>query len=315
MSRLLHPIAMPCRRGVMTLNLTRGCLHRCLYCYASAYRAAPPPGTTALYPQLIPRLRAELSRRRLPAFVQLSTTSDLFQPAPEVRRVAGEALSLLLERGVGVSFLTKGLIPEPCYSLFRRFPGRVYATIGLVSLDPRFHRLWEPGTAPPELRLENIERLGEAGVPVEVRLDPVIPGLSDGEEELDSLFSAVARRGVSQVVVSFLLLRPGVARRLWEGLPPALERRLFSFYRGSCYVAVGASRTTRLPSVEWRREMCGRISQIARGYGVRTRLCACKNPDTGGDLCHAGVDGFFSGLSLMKPPDRAEAVGVTRCGR
>ena len=38
---ILHPFAMRCTQGVYALNVSRGCAHRCAYCYARAYRDAP----------------------------------------------------------------------------------------------------------------------------------------------------------------------------------------------------------------------------------------------------------------------------------
>src|SRR4030065_612624 len=43
-SHVLHPFAIPCMQGVLALNVTRGCAHACVYCYARAYPEAPPRG-------------------------------------------------------------------------------------------------------------------------------------------------------------------------------------------------------------------------------------------------------------------------------
>lgn len=286
---------MPCRRGVVALNPFLGCGHGCLYCYAQGYRGSPPPGTVQPVSDLLPRLCQELGRGRLPPMVSLSTTTDPFPPHPTLLELSYRAMELLLERGIRLSLLTKGFILPAFCSLFRRFPGRVYVTIGLVSLDPFYHRIWEPGTVPAQARLENLERLGEAGVPVVVRIDPVIPGVSDDEEGLGELFRALARRRVERVAVGFLFLRPSLLPRLRQGLLPSLLARLLPHYAGSPFQRVGGSATTQLLHPGYRRQAYQKLKAVAASFGVSAALCACKNPDLGGDPCHREADAYLLG--------------------
>jgi len=190
-----------------------------------------------------------------------------------------EAIALLLERGIPVSFLTKGEIPGELYPLLARYRPLVRAQVGLVSVDSAYQRTFEPGAAPPAVRLENLRRLRAAGIPVEARVDPVIPGLTDGDAAAHRLFAALAGAGVSQAILSFLILRPAIWSQLISELPPGLAHRLRDHFLGGPVTRVAASERTWLPRRSYREEAYHRLCAIAAGYGIATRLCACKNPD------------------------------------
>lgn len=305
--QILHPFAIPCMQGVLALNVTRGCAHSCAYCYCRAYPEAPPPGQLPVYENLPARLEAELARmRRLPRAVSLCTASDPFQPFPEVLSVTYRAAELLLERGITVTFLTKGWIPDEFVGLFAQYPGQVRARIGLLSLEARYHRLFEPGTALPEARLGNLRRLREAGIAVGVRHDPVIPGVTDRREDLNRLFGTLAAEGITHLDVGYLYIRPGIARLLGDELPPAVSRPLLRQFRGGPLATVAASASTQLLPADLRIRSLFRLRMAAREHGITPILCRCKNPDLQeANCCQASRE-----LAYPIPPRRVRQLSL-----
>ena len=70
---------------------------------------------------------------------------------------------------------------------------RVNFSIG--TLDEEVWRISEPGTPPPWRRVEALARLTEAGLPCGVLVAPILPGLSDGEEQLSAGRAGLRRGG------------------------------------------------------------------------------------------------------------------------
>jgi DNA repair photolyase len=66
----------------------------------------------------------------------------------------------------------------------------------------------EPRTSSPERRLDAIEQLAQAGVPVAVFLAPLIPGLND--HEIPSILMAAVERGATEASCVPLRLPYGV---------------------------------------------------------------------------------------------------------
>ena len=57
----------------------------------------------------------------------------------------------------------------------------VSATISITSQDQSLIRVMEPRTSSPQARFSAIQKLAEVGVPVNVNVAPIIPGLNDAE--------------------------------------------------------------------------------------------------------------------------------------
>jgi DNA repair photolyase len=292
-SAVLKPSTLVCIDREPTINVTRGCAHRCTYCYARAYPEYPGDDRVQLYANLPEKLADELTRRRkMPGRVHFSSSSDCFGPYAEVQRATYRAMKVVLERGIPVAFLTKGYIRRPFYGLFRTHADLVDAQIGLITVHRPTARLVEPGAARPRLRLRTLRRLCRLGIPTSVRVDPIIPGLTDTPDQLRRLLSAIARCGARHVAASYLFLRPGIRRALERELhPPILRERVLRAYRAGRSIVHRANPDgagiTVLPA--WRRQQgFERLHNLARQLGIRISVCTCKNTDLdAGDRCNA----------------------------
>ncbi|UCF93162.1 MAG: radical SAM protein [Desulfobacterales bacterium] len=277
-----------CLRSVYTLNVTRGCEFRCVYCYARGYPAAPPAGTVHLFGDLPARLAQELDRprrRKVIDGVAFNTASDSFQTHPRILDITYQAMQVLLDRGIGLSFLTKGWIPDRFGPLFADHPGLVAARIGLVSLRPHYRDLFEPHAATAAERLQNIERLIAWGIPVEVRIDPIIPFVTDDEASIRELYEALAARGIRTVSLSYLHLRPALLDQLQQELPPTELSLIGACFKTRPWSVVGASTRSKLMPRVLRQKGYARFMGLAPEFGIKPFICACKNPDLPAHLC------------------------------
>ena len=289
--RILNRPQFACLRSACSLNVTRGCGFLCVYCYARGYPEAPPPGEVHLYKNLPEKLARELDnprRRSRISWVAFNTASDCFQPHPDVLDVTYEAMKTILDRGIGISFLTKGCVPDRFIDLFSSSPHLVLPRIGLVSVDPAYQELFEPHAASPSERLENLDRLLGKGIHAEVRVDPIIPFLTDDESSVRKLCRAVFDRGVVELSISYLHLRPAILEQLRGELPRTEFELLRSCFGAGHWTEVGSSSRSKLIPRSIRERGYGRFREIAGGFGISARVCSCKNPDMPGELCGWG---------------------------
>jgi len=184
--------------------------------------------------------------------------------------------------------LTKGLIPHRFFDLLRISPEKILTQIGLVSLSERYWKDYEPGTPSPEKRLENILRLKEIGILPEVRVDPIIPFVTDTEAEAVTLFRRLQEAGVKRVTLSYLHLRPAIERQLMTELSPLHRKVIESCFKAREWKAIGSSTRTKLLPKTLREKGYQRMKEIGEGFGIAASVCQCKNPDLKGDLCGSG---------------------------
>ncbi len=162
------------------------------------------------------------------------------------------------------------------------------AQIGLVSLSERYWKGYEPHTPSPEQRIENIRNLKKIGISPEIRIDPIIPFVTDTEVEVESLFVRLEALGVKRVTLSYLHLRPAIQQQLMKELSPLHQRIIESCFRTQEWKTVGSSSKTKLLPRPIRERGYERIREIAERFGITALICQCKNPDLKGDLCGSG---------------------------
>jgi len=296
---ILTPSAIPCLHDLPTINITEGCALGCTYCYIQGYSHYPGAERVVLYENTPDVLREELRRRRRkPGRVYFSPSSDAFQDLPRVQEVSIRTMQVLLEAGVEIAFLTKGLVDRRFLELFATAPHMVFAQIGITTLERRLWREFEPRTAPPEERVRYAKSLVAIGMHTTARLDPLIPDLTDTDANLIPLFGALASAGVHEAAASYLFLRPVFAARVTEQLrvlnPNAAPAGwVYQRFDGDC---TGG----HMIGLDERRHRFARLDALARSAGIRLRTCHCKNPELTGSGCE------IAGPRDATPPPAAQ---------
>ena len=103
------------------------------------------------------------------------------------------------------------------------------ANLSIGTLDEAVWHTSEPGTPPPLRRVEAVARLNEAGVPCGVLIAPILPGISDGDEQLAA--SSRVRRGRSRLDLEHRAPSPPRRARAVHALARASAADLVERYR------------------------------------------------------------------------------------
>lgn len=273
---------LKCLSQVASINPSLGCVHQCAYCYARGYSIYPGDGRVLVYGNMPEKLKNELStRRKLPAYVFFSPICDVLQPIPQVLMVTYELMKVLLEYGIGINLLTKGRIPTKFLELFSHYKKLVHVQIGITTVDRDIQTKIEPYAATPQERILNIKRLIEIGITPEVKLDPLIPGVTDTESNLTTLLEALQGFGVNSTGINYLFLRPQIKKNLYKALvnTPFLPK-ILDHYQNSKSINLLAEQSRVIAlDVYYRKRAYEQISRWARDFGIYAYVCGCKNPD------------------------------------
>jgi DNA repair photolyase len=235
-----------------TINAYRGCSHACTYCFARPTHAFLGMDTGADFERRIvvkvnavERLAAELRDPRWGRdHIAMGTNTDPYQPAEGRYRLTRGLVTELLKAGNEFSILTKSpmILRDIDVLAEAAGAGLVRCNLSIGTLDEDVWRASEPGTPPPQRRVEAVERLNAAGIPTGVLIAPVLPGMSDAPEQLKDVVSACVAAGAVSVSPILLHLRPGVREVFmpWlEGYRPDLVARYDELYTSS-YASPGA---------------------------------------------------------------------------
>ena len=157
-------------------------------------------------------LRAALSRKSwTPDVIAMSGVTDCYQPAERELRLTRGCLGVLLDFRNPVAIITKSALvarDADVLAELARFDA-ASVSISITTLDEELASRMEPRAARPRRRLDAIEQLANAGVPVHVITAPVAPGLND--HEVADILAAAAARGATSASYVPLRLPHGVA--------------------------------------------------------------------------------------------------------
>ncbi|HUG65770.1 MAG TPA: radical SAM protein [Gaiellaceae bacterium] len=211
-----------------SLNPYMGCVHRCTFCYVRHFeqRADRPSGerygrSIRVKPNIAEVLRRELAR---PSWqreeVAMGTATDPYQPAEGRFRLTRACIGELAASATPFSIVTRGPLVvrdvDVLAEAAREVTVAVY--ISLPTLDLDVWRSTEPGTAPPSSRLRAIRTLADAGIDVGVGMAPILPGLSDRPEQLETVVRAAREAGARTIWAGVVRLRQGVREHFLEAL-------------------------------------------------------------------------------------------------
>jgi DNA repair photolyase len=231
-----------------TINPYRGCSHACTYCFARPTHeylglngADDFERRIVVKINAVERLAAELARPSWPGeHIAMGTNTDPYQQCEGRYRLTRGIVETLGAARNPFSILTKSTMVQRDLDVLaaaaERTSVRVNFSIG--TLDEPVWRISEPGTPPPGRRVEALARLNEAGVPCGVLIAPILPGLSDGEEQLSEVVRACIEAGAVSISSIGLHLRPGVRELFMPWLarvrPDLVERyeQLYSARNG-----------------------------------------------------------------------------------
>ena len=250
-----------------SLNPYTGCVHRCTFCYVRAFeqRADRPSDdrygrTIRVKLNVADVLRAELARRTWAREeVTIGAATDPYQPAEGRYRLTRACIVELARARTPTSIITRGPLVWRDVDVLQEAACRaeVSVNVSVPTLDDRVWRTTEPGTAPPRKRLEIVRRLVDAGIRTNVAVAPILPGLSDGPEQLAETVRAAREAGAHHLWASVLHLRPGTREHFLEALArdwPSESARYERLYAGKSYLPASETEPVRTLVAELARE-------------------------------------------------------------
>ena len=236
-----------------TINPYRGCTHACSFCFARATHTFLDMNAGVDFEtKIVVKVNApDVLRRQLRAkrwkgeHIAMGTATDPYQRAEGRYKLMPGIISTLTEYRNPFSVLTKGTLILRDLDLLvdAAQVTDVSTAFSIGTLDEDAWAKSEPGTPHPRKRMEAVAKLNGAGIPCGVMVAPILPGISDGIEQLRNVVTAAADAGATHITPILLHLRPKVKEVYMDWLQttyPELVTRYESMYGRSSYAAQGA---------------------------------------------------------------------------
>lgn len=184
------------------MNLYKGCCHKCIYCdsRSSCYQVEEFDRVRAKENE-IEILNKELSSKRKKGVIGIGAMSDTYNPFEKEYEITRKALKLISKYNFGVSIETKSNLITRDIDLFKEINSKVNVILKftITTADDVLSKIIEPCVCVSSERLKAMKKLSDEGLFVGTLLTPIIPFITDSEENIREVIRLSAENGAKFV--------------------------------------------------------------------------------------------------------------------
>ncbi len=207
-----------------SVNPFEGCSCNCLYCYirGSKYGENMNERLT-LKSNILPVLEKQLqlrAKKNQYGIVAVGSATDAYMHHEEKLEITKAILELLLKYRFPVFISTKQTLITRDIALLKEIDKvailpvdlklslkrGVILSVSLSTTNEKISNILEPGAAPPLQRLQLIRQLKTEGFLAGVNAIPILPFISDTEEELEKIIAAAKQHDADYILAGGLTL-------------------------------------------------------------------------------------------------------------
>jgi len=256
-----------------TVNPYRGCEFGCQYCYARYTHEFMELNGQDFEKKIYVKQDAgliaarDLGTKKVHGdHIAIGTATDPYQPAEREYGATRAILEQMAMRsGLSISITTKSDQVLRDVDLLRRIGehSAISVNLSITTMRTRLARILEPRAPRPDLRMNAVRDLRRAGIAAGVFAMPVLPGITDREEDLEALARAARDAGAQWFAASVVFLMPSAQKQFMPFLDakfPKLARRYREWFSREAYA----------PET-YRKEISARVAALRKKYGLGVR--------------------------------------------
>lgn len=201
-----------------TINPYRGCEFACKYCYARYTHEFMEMRDGIEFEQKIyakqhaaDLLRQEIRKVNPGEQIAIGTATDPYQPIERKLEITRAILEEFARHsGLELGIVTKSSLVSRDIDVLRQIAQRneIFVNCTITTTDAELARILEPRAPRPDLRLQALRKLRDAGIGAGVICAPVLPGISDSPKQLEAVVRGAAEAGANYVYANPLFLKP-----------------------------------------------------------------------------------------------------------
>ncbi len=275
--QVMNRVSVPQMPFTWSLNPYRGCTHGCSFCYARethSFMGLAPDDKFQKHifvkenaPAALERQLDGLARkhhfnlRAMAAAIGLlciGTATDPYQPIEAREKLTRKCLEVLARYSVPVTITTRSPLILRDLDLLSKMDIRS-VNISVNTLNRKIWRDLEPATPAPAKRLETVRELVRNGLNAGILLAPIVPFLTDSDDELEAVLEAAQVHQAAFVSPSVLRLTPDVKSWFLQSIAqryPELLPKYQQLYR------------TTYPTRAYADALMQRVNRLMRKYAV-----------------------------------------------
>lgn len=222
------------------LNVYRGCIHHCQYCYAlySHQHLESNNFFKDVYVKtnIVEVLEKELSKKSWKReIVNIGSVCDSYQAAERKYELMPKILKLMIKYRTPVIISTKSDLILRDFDLIDELSRITYVNVAatITTMDEAIRKKLEPNAVPSADRFKMLKEFKKTNASTGLHMMPIVPYLTDSSENIEKLFAAAKDANVSYVLPGVMYLRSQTRKHFFNFLEkdfPELVEKYHTVY-------------------------------------------------------------------------------------
>jgi DNA repair photolyase len=185
-----------------SMNIYRGCQHQCIYCDSrSKVYGIGDLSHIRIKMNSLNLLEKALSRKLKKATIGTGSMNDPYMPIEKKEQLTRKALEIIESRHFPVHVATKSDLVLRDKDILKEI-GKIYSAVSITitTANDELSKKIEPGAPVSSIRFNALKQMADAGVYSGVLLTPVLPYITDNEENITEIVRKASDAGASYVL-------------------------------------------------------------------------------------------------------------------
>jgi len=261
-----------CTAERLLINPYNGCSIDCFCCYAKAlpgyFRIFQEQKIVTVFQNFDRVIAAQLDSIAIASCGYLSPVTDPFQPINQHYHLSEKIIEEFVKRNIPIEFITKSKVPPIVIELLRT-QKHSFGQFSLLTPKEELRQHLMEGGATTEEIFQEMKRLVRYSIPVVLRVDPIIPYLTDNFSDLKNLIEQAIGTGVSHIVASVMdipwRIYPSVMKKVasWDSQLAYNLKQLYREKFDGYYHA----------KIDYRKSLFQKLRNFCDQKGITFALC------------------------------------------
>jgi DNA repair photolyase len=240
-----------------TLNPYSACSFNCLYCYIRGSKYGEHmEDKLAIKTNAVELLEKQLKNKAKKGqygFIVVSSATDPYLQIEKETHLTRQLLEVIAHYRFPVHIITKSDLVVRDFDILKKInensilpadlepklAHKALITFSFSTIDPAIGKIFEPGAPSPEVRLGALKQATQAGFHSGVSMMPLLPYITDTDEQLESMYSAFKSAAAKYVFPASMTLfgngnsdsKPLMMRAISKHYPDLLSKyeKLFQY--------------------------------------------------------------------------------------
>jgi len=212
--------------------------------------------------------------KTVPDAILIGQNYEPFSSFEKTRTLAIGFGKFLASQGFKIWYQTRATLDLELFETLLYLEENVQLLLPFHTLNDRIAKLIEPFCPAPNTRLKQIETLKNLGIPFEICLDSLIPGINDSKANLFPLLESLAEKGIKRTTVSYMHLPTGYRSNLNKQ-----KQQMFSMWSSGIDFEFAGLGIRKLLNASYRKAKYAEIMAWGKELGIKIVVDGIANPD------------------------------------